>query len=151
VNFIRPPAGLTRAKMIAAVTDGKPDTAMQSFKRVLSAREIAAVVDFIRASFMRGKGSGAYYHTPANGWPDMDRYADAFPFALGKLSLNVPEAQLTPEQRRGRRLYLSSCITCHGRGRPGDQPPEFKPAPRLSPGSDSHVPGTEGPGDFRNP
>lgn len=132
INFTHPPAGLTRDKMINAVTHGKEGTAMQSFRRVLSDREIAAVVDFIRATFMRGKRSGAYYHTPENGWPNMDRYAAAFPFALGKLSLDVPVGQLTPQQRSGRRLFLSSCITCHGRGHPTDQPLQWKPQPPLS-------------------
>ncbi len=135
VNFTHPPADLTRDKMIDAVTHGKQGTAMQAFRRVLSDSEITAVVDFIRATFMRGKHSGAYYHTPQNGWTDMDRYAAAFPFALGKLSLGIPLDKLTPEQRGGRRLFLSSCITCHGRGRADDQPLQWKPERQKMPAS----------------
>jgi len=148
VNFTHPPAGLTRDKMIDAVTHGKHGTAMQAFQRLLSDREIAAVVDFIRATFMRGKRSGAYYHTPENGWPDMDRYAAAFPFALGKLSLDIPVDKLTPEQREGRRLFLSSCITCHGRGHSGDQPLQWKLQPQVSPGGDGRSSYPDAPGDY---
>lgn len=148
VNFTQPPAGLTRDKMITTVTHGKQGTAMQAFQRVLSRKEIAAVVDFIRATFMRGKDSGAYYHTAENGWPDMDRYAAAFPFALGRLSLDVPPAQLTAEQRAGRRLFLSSCITCHGRGHSGEQTPQLMLQPQVSSPGDSHPSDATPPGGY---
>jgi cytochrome c oxidase cbb3-type subunit 3 len=115
------PAKLTREKMIEAVTRGRKDTAMQAFAGVLSAADIAAVVDFIRETFMAGKGGvNTYYHTAANGWPNHERYAAAFPFALGEIPLDTPWEQLTPVQQEGKRLFMSSCITCHDRARVRD-------------------------------
>lgn len=127
VDFTHPPKDLDRARMIRSVTHGRAGTAMQPFQKVLSTRQIAAVVDFIRATFMQGKSSGAYYHTPENGWPDMRRYAPAIPFALGKIPLDRPLHDLTPGQRAGRRLFMSSCITCHGRGQRRGQRPLWQP------------------------
>lgn len=43
---------LTRERMIASVTDGRPGTAMVGWKSQLSAPEIDAIVDYIRATFM---------------------------------------------------------------------------------------------------
>ena len=115
------PASLTREKMIDAVTHGRTDTAMQSFAGLLSPDDIAAVVDFVRHNFMAGKVIGnTRYHTAANGWPDHERYVAAFPFALGKIPLDTPWESLTPEQREGKRLFMSGCITCHDRARVRD-------------------------------
>lgn len=44
---------LTREKMIYAVTNGKPNTAMTSWKTQLSEKQIAAVVDYVRSNFMQ--------------------------------------------------------------------------------------------------
>jgi len=107
--------------MIDAVTHGRKDTAMQAFAGLLSAADIAAVVDFVRGTFMVGKGGGnTHYHTPENGWPDHQRYAAAFPFALGEIALDTPWESLTPAQRQGKRLFMSGCITCHDRAQVRD-------------------------------
>lgn len=104
---------LPRARMLQAVTDGKPGTGMMPFKTLLSPAEIAAVVDYIRATFMRGDTHNTHYHTPANGWPEHERYRAAFPFALGQIPLDTPETQLNDAQRTGKRLFMESCVTCH--------------------------------------
>ena len=115
------PNKLTRDKMIVAVTRGRKDTAMQSFAGLLSSDDIAAVVDFVRHNFMSGKVSGnTHYHTAANGWPNHERYAAAYPFALGRIPLDTPWEDLTPELREGKRLFMSGCITCHDRARVND-------------------------------
>ncbi|WP_455198316.1 c-type cytochrome, partial [Kaarinaea lacus] len=44
---------LTRERMIDAVTNGRPGTAMVAHKGRLSEEQIAGLVDYIRASFMR--------------------------------------------------------------------------------------------------
>ncbi len=44
---------LTRERMINSVTNGRQGTAMMAHKDRLSAQQIEAVVDFIRANFMR--------------------------------------------------------------------------------------------------
>lgn len=43
---------LTRERMIASVTEGRPGTAMVAWKSQLSALEIEAIVDYIRGTFM---------------------------------------------------------------------------------------------------
>lgn len=43
---------LTRERMIASVTEGRPGTAMVAWKSQLSAPEIEAIVDYIRGTFM---------------------------------------------------------------------------------------------------
>lgn len=103
--------------MIAAVARGRPGTAMKSFATVLSAAEIEAVVDFVRHAFVEHKQTNTYYHIPENGWPDHERYRDAYPFALGEIALDSRDEDLTPAQRRGKRLFMSACITCHDRAR----------------------------------
>ena len=106
--------------MLDSVRNGRPDTAMMSFANVMGEDEIAAVVDFIREAFMKGLDSNTYYHTPENGWEDHQRYSSAFPFAAGEIALDAPWDQLTPDQRRGRQLFMSSCITCHDRAKVTD-------------------------------
>ena len=117
------PRQLTRTRMISAVTGGRPETAMTGFSSVLTGDEIEAVVDYIRAHFMQGQTPSLIYHSAENGWPDHDRYRDAFPFASGETALDTPWEQLTPAQQRGRRLFMQSCISCHDRARVLDEGP----------------------------
>lgn len=106
----------TRAAMIHTVRNGRPGTGMQSFARVLDTRQSAAVVDYIRASFMDHRTVKAGYHTAANGWPRHDRHAAAYPFATGAIAID--ETGLAPALEAGKRLFLSACISCHeGRAR----------------------------------
>lgn len=115
-NF-KSPGGvmLSREDMIDAITNGRPDTAMTAFSRVLDASEIAAVASFVYREFIVDGAPNTYYHTAANGWPDHQRYAVAFPFATGEIPLDRPWEQLNPKQRHGKQLFLTSCITCHDR------------------------------------
>ena len=107
--------------MIAAVRDGRPGTAMKSFSTLLSEHDIVAVVEFVRATFVMRRGINTFYHTVENGWPNHQRYAAAFPFALGELALDTPWEKLTPAQQAGKRLFMSSCISCHDRARVNDE------------------------------
>ncbi len=104
---------IERQKMIAAVTHGSLGSAMMSFKSVLKPHEIEAVVDFVREEFMLSGAKNTHYHTPENGWPNHGRYRAAFPFALGDIPLDTPWESLTPTQRSGKQLFMSSCVTCH--------------------------------------
>jgi len=107
--------------MIDAVTHGRPGTAMKSFARTLSAKEIELVVDFVRHEFMQNKARNTRYHTAANGWPNHERYKAAYPFALGQIAIDTPDESLTAQQRQGKRLFMSSCVTCHDRARVEDE------------------------------
>ena len=121
-NFTRTrPEKLSRAKMISTVAAGKPGTAMHGFSRLLDAREIAAVVDFVRVEFIGHQRENTRYHTPENGWPEHQRYRLAFPFATGEIPLDRDGAQLTPQESLGKQLFLTTCITCHDRARVQDE------------------------------
>jgi cytochrome c oxidase cbb3-type subunit 3 len=109
------PDDLSRQSMIDVVTSGKEGTAMHGFSRLLNTQEIAAVVDFVRVEFIDNQRINTRYHTLENGWPNHDRYILAFPFATGSIPLDSAWEQLTPEQARGKQLFLASCITCHDR------------------------------------
>jgi len=119
------PASLSREQMMAAVAQGRLGTAMMAFAATLREDEIGDVVDYVRKEFMLGERKNTRYHTPENGWPEHERYAAAFPFALGDLSLAIPIEKLTPTQQDGRRLFMSSCVTCHERAQHEAVPMRF--------------------------
>jgi cytochrome c oxidase cbb3-type subunit 3 len=106
---------LSQTQMRDAVEKGRPSTAMQGFESLLTADEITAVVNFVRQEFMVDKASNTRYHTPENGWPDHQRYSAAFAFATGTVTIDTPHERLTPELRAGRRLFMSTCVSCHDR------------------------------------
>ncbi|MBI5897943.1 MAG: c-type cytochrome [Rhodocyclales bacterium] len=122
--LIPPPADFTRAspndltvsKIEEALRHGRPGTAMKSFASIIDEAEIKAVAAFVHDEFVVRKAVNTRYHTPENGWPDHQRHAAAFPFATGEIGLDQPWESLTPEQARGRRLFMETCITCHDRG-----------------------------------
>ncbi len=107
------PVALDRQTMIDAVTNGRSGTAMAPFRDVIGAEQIEAVVDYVRARFLGNPRAEGRYHTAANGWPNHGRYAAAFPFVNGVVTLDMPESDLSPGQIAGRRLFVKSCISCH--------------------------------------
>jgi len=123
------PGELSRTRMLEAVRDGVPDSAMMAFASVLSETEIAAVVDFVDEVFIRKRRDNTRYHTPENGWADHDRYRGAFPFALGQVALDTPLESLSADERRGRRLFMSACVTCHDRAVVRDEGPMWDARP----------------------
>lgn len=129
-DFTRTPvASLSREAMLAAVTHGKSGTGMAGFETILNLEERELVVDFVRVEFMERRAENTRYHTVANGWPDHERNRVAFPFATGDLALDTPDAELTPEQRRGKGLFLATCVSCHDRARVRDEGPVWEPRP----------------------
>lgn len=118
-NFkLAPPDQLTPEKVLSTLLDGKPGTAMKSFRGVISPREMQAVANFVVDEFVTRKADNTRYHTIENGWPDHERYASAFPFAKGEIPLSQAWETLSEQEAAGKRLYLSSCVSCHDRGAP---------------------------------
>lgn len=123
-----PPADFTRADPVRLTTQaiaatievGRPGTAMKSFRGILSKEEMMLLAEFVRTEFVERKAVNTRYHTPENGWDNHSRYQIAFPFATGEIPLSRPWESLSPEQAEGKRLYLSSCVSCHDRGAPDD-------------------------------
>lgn len=118
-----PPSRLT-----AAIRDGVPGSPMKGFRGILTEEEIAAVAAFVRSEFLQKRAPNTSYHTLENGWPNHQRYAAAFPFARGEIALDADPAKLTEAQKRGRELFLSTCITCHDRARVADPGPAWERA-----------------------
>jgi len=124
---------MTREQMLAAVRDGTPGTAMKGFAKVIPAQEIELVVDFVREEFMRRKAVNTRYHTVDNGWPDHERHKVAFPFATGEIPLDRTWEQLSPTEQRGKRLFLSTCVSCHDHARTEDPGPAWGGRPLSYP------------------
>jgi cytochrome c oxidase cbb3-type subunit 3 len=147
-NFVATSAEqLSRVQMLDAVKNGHDGTAMRGFEGILTPAEQATVVDFVRQEFLVNKARNTRYHTPENGWPEHERYAAAFPFATGKITLDAPVEKLTPQQRAGRHLYMSSCVSCHDHskvtdaGAPWESRPLSYPRNGFSPGDNYASPG----------
>jgi len=109
------PQEMTVARIARAVREGLAGTAMTPFAKILSADDIGAVSAFVHREFVRDKARNTQYHTAANGWPNHARYRAAFPFATGALPPGTPDSELSAEQRLGRQLFLTACVTCHDR------------------------------------
>ena len=122
-------SSLNARQVAQAVRDGRPGTAMKSFKGVISAAEIDAVAAFVAQEFVRDKATNTRYHTAANGWPGHERHAAAFPFARGKIALDTPIEALTPQQLAGRQLFMKTCISCHDRAHVIDEGPAWSSRP----------------------
>lgn len=127
------PAALPRETIERALREGRPGTAMKSFAGIVDERELAAVAAFVFDEFVVRKARNTAYHTPANGWADHGRFAAAFPFATGEIALDTPWEQLAPAQAEGKRLFLSSCVSCHDRARVADEGPAWSTRPLSFP------------------
>ncbi len=127
-NFTSPQSRriLTRTRMLASVTHGRPGTAMMSFSSRLSAAEIAAVVDYIGSTFMKG---------PVIADADMSNMAAASDSGHGQAMTGMAGAAMAPRNHqtpaavdmkagfpgdfkgdfdKGRLFYMDNCSTCHG-------------------------------------
>jgi len=97
-NFTSPEetAQLTRERMIHSVTNGRPGTAMMPWKTRFNEREIEALVDYVRNTFMKPAGTlvQAQIATPAP-----QTKAPAEPAAASE---------------QGRKLFVRNCAVCHG-------------------------------------
>ena len=100
-------------RIVETVLHGREGTGMVSFASVLDEDAARAVAQYVRQSFMSADRIDARYHSPQNGWTNHERYADAFPFIDGSVPLSTPWESLTEEQRRGRQLYETACVSCH--------------------------------------
>lgn len=127
------PTTLPRAAIERALREGRAGTAMKSFAGIVDERELVAVAAFVFDEFVVRKSPNTAYHTPQNGWRDHDRFRDAFAFATGEIALDTPWEQLTPAQVEGKRLYLSSCVSCHDRARVTDEGPAWSTRPLSYP------------------
>lgn len=101
-------AELSRARMLESVTKGRPGTAMASFSGRLSASDIEAVVDYVRAALMVPETNIS--GTMAHGGRTVDTKT---PEVRADMSLPLPNG-LAGDSRKGGQFYNANCATCHG-------------------------------------
>ena len=128
---------LTRERMITSVTYGRPNTAMMSFRKRLSDAEIAAVVDYVRATFIEGSAKNATAapppgHGSAAIQPEAAPKVPApAPIVDADMSLPFPKG-LVGDAAKGRAFYMENCYVCHGKAGDGEGPRAtfIRPKPR---------------------
>lgn len=132
---------MTRRQMINAVTYGNEDTAMMPFTTQYSTEEIAAVVDYIRGTFMRAAAADAAaaaghgQSEPTQGQQHVNlggpHAEHGHGGADGDLTAPFPEG-LDGDAAKGKVLYDNNCAECHGENGAGDGPRAYfiNPKPR---------------------
>jgi mono/diheme cytochrome c family protein len=108
---------LTRERMIASVTAGRPGTPMPGFGTQLSIPEITAVVDWIRTEFMTPAEPVAADPHGAR-LPGNTEYG---PIGQAQPREALP-ADYAGDPGRGALLYAENCVDCHGANGGGDGP-----------------------------
>ena len=106
-----------------SIKNGRDGTAMKPFKEILTDHEIESVIAFIRHAFIEKRFENIRYHSPENGWHDFEvKYPEAIRYFL----YNGEEDHLSEELKAGKRIFESTCITCHlVRNREGKTPVFF--------------------------
>jgi mono/diheme cytochrome c family protein len=109
-------AELSRERMIASVTAGRPGTPMPGFGTQLGLEEIIAVVDYIRENFMA---------PPRAANPDIPALPGNTAYGPIGSSSHVgsrPAGEFEGDAARGALLYAENCVPCHGANGGGDGP-----------------------------
>lgn len=123
-NFVTEEARttLTRERMIASITNGRPGTAMTAFSNKLPAPDIEAVARYIREVLMEDLSSIS--GTSANTGRQQ---------VSGVAWMDEPMPKgLKGNLQRGKTFYLNNCFTCHGVKGDGQGPRAYfiNPKPR---------------------
>lgn len=138
VDFTSPEARrMSRLHMLNTVTYGSPKTAMMGFATQLSRQEIAAVVDYIRETFVFPEGrSETASGEGGNGNDTGGHAAHGHDGGPTDMAAALPQG-LSGNAERGGELYRENCVPCHGRNGQGDGPRAYfmfrKPANLGSP------------------
>lgn len=150
---------LSRRHMINTVTYGSPKTAMMGFSIQLSREEIAAVVDYVRSTFMfpgnvpedgNAGGNALAYgnrmlsssggHHGGSGSGDAANKHAAHGGQAGPADMSAPLPNgLVGDAKAGKAFFDNNCYVCHGKEGNGEGPRAYfitpKPANLTSPES----------------
>jgi len=126
---------LTRDYIMGIVAEGKPGTAMVSWKSQLTPKEIEALADYMMATFVNkatppAPAAAGISGTQAHGGRERDVPAAAAPVRVD-MSLPLPSG-LVGDAGKGEKFYMDNCATCHGRKGDGKGPRAYfiNPKPR---------------------
>lgn len=127
-------AELSRDRMIASVTDGRPGTAMAAFSDRLPAQDVEAVVDYVRAALMVPSSdsiSGVRAHGGRGGDKVAATKLDSNPVPSADMKQRMPNG-LRGDAKKGGVFYNANCATCHGIRGNGKGPRAYfiNPVPR---------------------
>lgn len=122
---------LSPERMVTSVTYGRPGTAMMPFKGRLNDEQIAAVVAFVRDSFMQPSNAAAAFVTPPVVAPRTPEVVAVSPINLTDMSAPMPNG-LAGDAKKGRDFFMRNCFTCHGKNGDGQGPRAYfnRPPPR---------------------
>ncbi|MBI4829747.1 MAG: c-type cytochrome [Nitrospinae bacterium] len=109
---------LSRDRMIFAATYGVPDTPMAGFGKKLSQSQIATIVDYIRATFMKVEAEPAAQAAQDTSGP--------------KYMAQPMPKNLAGDAAQGKIIYENNCYICHGLTGDGKGPRAYfiNPKPR---------------------
>jgi mono/diheme cytochrome c family protein len=134
VNFTDPTATkyLTRERMIASVTNGRPGTAMSAFASQLSPTQVEAVVDYIQSAFFQSQGQDtgmaqtseraastvgmAVLHGQTEAVDNTHRSV------IGHEASKTLPTELTGDVVTGKAYFIQNCTACHGINGDGNGP-----------------------------
>lgn len=124
---------LSRERILAAITFGRPGTAMVGWKTQLSEADIARLADHVYTRFVQGSGQAPAIHAAISGTrAHGGREADAASTpAQVDMTTGLPNG-LKGDPQRGGVFYLANCATCHGARGDGAGPRAYfiNPKPR---------------------
>ncbi len=104
---------LTRERMIASVTHGRPGTAMVGWGNRLSPQQIEGIVDHIRATFMQPQPAAGAPASPATASSVPSPHAHTATASRGGPGSNSRRV-IPPNASLGERIYINNCAVCHG-------------------------------------
>lgn len=122
---------LSRERIVAAITHGRPGTAMVSWKSQLSDTDIQRLADHVFNRFVQGQGTQApasISGTSAHGGRQADTASTS---TRVDMTAGLPNG-LKGDLKRGGAFYLANCATCHGAKGDGAGPRAYfiNPKPR---------------------
>lgn len=122
---------LSRERIVAAITVGRPGTAMVGWRTQLSDADIARLADYVHQRFVLGQavaGAGSISGTRAHGGREADTASTP---VRADMQVGLPNG-LKGDPRRGGAFYVANCAACHGARGDGAGPRAYfiNPKPR---------------------
>ena len=108
-DFTLPEAAkeFSRERMITSVTQGRPGNSMVGQNSKLTTGEIASIVDYIRATFMRAPETSKPTATISSS-------SSSATTSSATTSAAVPAVAQTEQNKWGQQLFKKNCASCHG-------------------------------------